>query len=322
MNNILHKDSRIYIAGHRGMVGSAVKRKLEREGYDRLICRTSSELDLRNQKEVRSFFREEQPEVVVDAAARVGGIMANNEYPWQFLYENLEIQNNIIAAAHEQDVDKLIFLGSSCIYPKHADQPMSEEALLTGPLEPTNQWYAIAKITGVKMVDALRRQYDRDYVSLMPTNLYGPNDNFDLKTSHVLPAMIRKFHDAKEKGHVPVPLWGTGSPMREFLHVDDAADAVFFTLNHTMEFDLYNVGTGKDIAIKDLALLVQDIVGHEGDINWDATKPDGTPRKLMDVSRMEEAGWNYSVELEEGIRMTYEWFQEHQDEIKELKVEG
>lgn len=322
MNKILPKDSRIYIAGHRGMVGSAVKRKLEREGYDRLISRTSSELDLRNQQAVQSFFREEQPEVVVDAAARVGGIMANNEYPWQFLYENLEIQNNIIAAAHEQDVDKLIFLGSSCIYPKHADQPMSEEALLTGPLEPTNQWYAIAKITGVKMVDALRRQYGCDYVSLMPTNLYGPNDNFDLKTSHVLPAMIRKFHDAKEKGHAPVPLWGTGSPMREFLHVDDVAEAVFFTLNRTMDDDLYNVGTGKDITIKDLALLIQDIVGHEGDINWDTTKPDGTPRKLMDVSRLEEAGWEYSIELEEGIRRTYEWFKEHQDEIKELKVEG
>ncbi|SHE65871.1 GDP-L-fucose synthase [Fodinibius roseus] len=322
MNKILHKGSRIYIAGHRGMVGSAVKRKLEREGYNRLISRTSSELDLRNQQAVRSFFREEQPEIVVDAAARVGGIMANNEYPWQFLYENLEIQNNIIAAAHEQDVDKLIFLGSSCIYPKHADQPMSEEALLTGPLEPTNQWYAIAKITGVKMVDALRRQYDHDYVSLMPTNLYGPNDNFDLKTSHVLPAMIRKFHDAKEKGHAPVPLWGTGAPMREFLHVDDVADAVFFTLNRSMEHDLYNVGTGKDIRIKDLALLIQDIVGHKGDINWDTTKPDGTPRKLMDVSRLEEAGWEYSIELEEGIRMTYEWFKEHQDEIKELKVEG
>ncbi|WP_073059383.1 GDP-L-fucose synthase family protein [Fodinibius roseus] len=319
---MLHKGSRIYIAGHRGMVGSAVKRKLEREGYNRLISRTSSELDLRNQQAVRSFFREEQPEIVVDAAARVGGIMANNEYPWQFLYENLEIQNNIIAAAHEQDVDKLIFLGSSCIYPKHADQPMSEEALLTGPLEPTNQWYAIAKITGVKMVDALRRQYDHDYVSLMPTNLYGPNDNFDLKTSHVLPAMIRKFHDAKEKGHAPVPLWGTGAPMREFLHVDDVADAVFFTLNRSMEHDLYNVGTGKDIRIKDLALLIQDIVGHKGDINWDTTKPDGTPRKLMDVSRLEEAGWEYSIELEEGIRMTYEWFKEHQDEIKELKVEG
>lgn len=303
------------------MVGSAVKRKLEREGYENIITRTSSALDLRNQQAVHSFFREEQPDVVVDAAARVGGIMANNEYPWQFLYENLEIQNNIIAASHQQDVEKLIFLGSSCIYPKHADQPMSEEALLTGPLEPTNQWYAIAKIAGVKMVDALKRQYDHDYVSLMPTNLYGPNDNFDLETSHVLPAMIRKFHEAKENGHTPVPLWGTGSPMREFLHVDDVADAVFFALNHKMEHDLYNVGTGKDITIKDLALLMQGIIGHEGEINWDTSKPDGTPRKLMDVSRMREAGWTYNIELEEGIKSTYEWFKDHYDEIKEVKVE-
>lgn len=322
MKKTLHKDARIYIAGHQGMVGSAVKRRLEREGFNNILSRTSSELDLRDQQAVRFFFQEEQPEVVVDAAARVGGIMANNEYPWQFLYENLEIQNNIIAAAHEQDVDKLVFLGSSCIYPKHADQPMSEEALLTGPLEPTNQWYAIAKITGVKMVDALRRQYNRDYISLMPTNLYGPRDNFDLKTSHVLPAMIRKFHDARENGHAIVPLWGTGSPMREFLHVDDVADAVFFTMNHDMEHDLYNVGTGKDITIKNLALLIQDIVGHKGEINWDTSKPDGTPRKLMDVSRLKEAGWKYHIELEEGIRMTYEWFKENYDEIKEVKVEG
>jgi len=319
---MLSKDSKIYIAGHRGMVGSAVKRKLKQEGYDNLIYRTSTELDLRNQKAVQQFFKEEQPDIVVDAAARVGGILANDEYPWQFLYENLEIQNNIIAASHQQNVDKLIFLGSSCIYPKHADQPMSENALLTGELEPTNQWYAIAKIAGVKMVDALRRQYNHDYVSLMPTNLYGPNDNFDLKTSHVLPAMIRKFHEAKEAGHTPVPLWGTGSPMREFLHVNDVADAVFFTLNNDMEHDLYNVGTGKDITIKDLALLVQDILGHKGDINWDTSKPDGTPRKLMDVSRMTEAGWTYNIELEDGVRSTYEWYLEHEDEIKEVEIES
>lgn len=299
-----------------------MKRKLEQEEYNNLIYRTSSELDLRNQQAVKKFFEEEQPDVVIDAAARVGGIMANNEYPWQFLYENLEIQNNIIAASHEQGVDKLIFLGSSCIYPKHADQPMSEDALLTGPLEPTNQWYAIAKITGVKMVDALRRQYDRNYVSLMPTNLYGPNDNFDLKTSHVLPAMIRKFHEAKEEENSPVPLWGTGSPRREFLHVNDVADAVFFTLNNEMKHDLYNVGTGKDISIKGLALLVQKIVGHEGDIRWDHSKPDGTPRKLMDVSRMTEAGWMYNIELEDGIRSTYEWYLEHEDEIKEVEIES
>lgn len=312
---------KIYVAGHRGMVGSAVKRKLEQEGYENLVYRTSSELDLRNQRAVQDFFEEEQPDVVIDAAARVGGIIANREYPWQFLYENLEIQNNIISSAHEQEVDKLIFLGSSCIYPKHADQPMNEDSLLTGPLEPTNQWYAVAKIAGVKLVDALRRQYDHDYVSLMPTNLYGPNDNFDLETSHVLPAMIRKFHEAKEDNHAPVPLWGTGSPMREFLHVDDVADAVFFTLSNKMEYDLYNVGTGKDITIKDLALLIQDIVGHKGDIEWDTSKPDGTPRKLMDVSRMTEAGWTYNIELEDGIRRTYEWYLEHEDEIKEVEIE-
>jgi GDP-L-fucose synthase len=317
---MVRKKTKIYIAGHRGMVGSAVKRKLEKKGYKNLIYRTSSELDLRNQKAVKDFLKKEQPDVVIDAAARVGGILANDRYPWQFLYENLEIQNNIIAASHEQDVEKLIFLGSSCIYPKHAEQPMSEEALLTGPLEPTNQWYAIAKIAGVKMVDALRRQYERDYVSLMPTNLYGPNDNFDLKTSHVLPAMIRKFHEAKENDHAPVPLWGTGSPMREFLHVDDVADAVFFALNNDMKNDLYNVGTGKDITIKDLALLVQDIVGHKGEVDWDTTKPDGTPRKLMDVSRMKEEGWTYNIELEDGIRMTYEWYLEHEDEIKEVEI--
>ncbi len=318
----MDKDSKIYIAGHRGMVGSAVKRKLEQEGCNNLIYKSSSELDLRNQQGVQEFFNQEQPEVVIDAAARVGGIMANKEYPWQFLYENLEIQNNIIAASHQQDVEKLIFLGSSCIYPKHADQPMGEESLLTGSLEPTNQWYAIAKIAGVKMVDALRRQYDRDYVSLMPTNLYGPNDNFDLKTSHVLPAMIRKFHEAKGDGDSPVQLWGTGSPRREFLHVDDVADAVFFVLNSEMEHDLYNVGTGKDISIKGLALLVQRIVGHKGDIRWDHSKPNGTPRKLMNVSRMTKAGWTYNIKLEDGIKATYEWFLENLDEIKKVEIES
>lgn len=321
-SGLVSKKDRIYIAGHRGMVGSAVKRKLEKEGYENLIYRTSSELDLRNQQAVQEFFEEEQPDVVVDAAARVGGIMANKEFPWQFLYENLKIQNNIIGASHEQEVEKLVFLGSSCIYPKHANQPMSEDALLTGTLEPSNQWYAIAKITGVKMVDALRRQYNHDYVSLMPTNLYGPNDNFDLETSHVLPAMIRKFHEAKEEGNAPVPLWGTGSPRREFLHVDDVADAVFFVLNSEVVHDLYNVGTGKDISIKGLALLVQEIVGHEGDIRWDHSKPDGTPRKLMDVSRMTEVGWSYNIELEDGIRSTYEWFKENYNEIKEVKING
>ncbi|WP_340106410.1 GDP-L-fucose synthase family protein [Rhodohalobacter sp. 8-1] len=316
----MDKKSKIYIAGHRGMVGSAVVRKLEREGYQNLVYRKSSELDLKDQPAVKQFFEDEKPDFVVDAAARVGGIMANRDYPWQFLYENLEIQNNLIAAAHQHDVKRLIFLGSSCIYPKHANQPMQEESLLTGSLEPTNQWYAIAKIAGVKMVEALREQYDRDYVSLMPTNLYGPNDNFDLETSHVLPAMIRKFHDAKEAGHKPVTLWGSGSPMREFLHVDDVADAVYFSLTNRMEYDLYNVGTGKDITIKHLAELIQNIVGHDGDVEWDTGKPDGTPRKLMDVNRMKEEGWEYSIELEEGIRMTYEWFLENIDDIKEVKI--
>jgi len=316
----MNKDSKIYIAGHRGMVGSAVKRKLESEGFDNLVVQTSSELDLRNQQAVKAFFVAEKPDVVIDAAARVGGILANRDYPWQFLYENLEIQNNLIAAAHENSVNKLIFLGSSCIYPKLAEQPLREDSLLTGPLEPTNQWYAIAKIAGVKMVEALREQFGRDYVSLMPTNLYGSNDNFDLETSHVLPAMIRKFHDAKEAGHKPVKLWGTGSPMREFLHVDDVAEAVWFTLNHEMQHDLYNVGTGKDITIKELALTIQKITGHEGEIQWDTTKPDGTPRKLMDVSRMKEAGWKYSIELEDGIRSTYEWFLENEGEVKEVKL--
>jgi len=316
----MKKDSKIYIAGHRGMVGSAIKRKLESEGFDNLVVQTRSELDLRNQQAVKAFFIEEKPDVVIDAAARVGGILANRDYPWQFLYENLEIQNNLIAAAHENNVNKLIFLGSSCIYPKLAEQPLREDSLLTGPLEPTNQWYAIAKIAGVKMVEALREQYGRDYVSLMPTNLYGSNDNFDLETSHVLPAMIRKFHDAKEAGHKPVKLWGTGSPMREFLHVDDVAEAVWFTLNNEMQHDLYNVGTGKDITIKELALTIQKITGHQGEIQWDTTKPDGTPRKLMDVSRMKEAGWTYSIELEAGIRSTYEWFLENQGEVKEVKL--
>jgi GDP-L-fucose synthase len=312
--------SKIYIAGHNGMVGSAIKRRLESEGYTHLITRSSKELDLRNQKSVQGFFDIEKPDIVINAAARVGGILANRDYPWQFLYENLEIQNNIIAASHENDVKKLIFLGSSCIYPKLAKQPLKEDSLLTGPLEPTNQWYAIAKIAGVKMVEALREQYNRDYVSLMPTNLYGPKDNFDLETSHVLPAMIRKFYDAKEAGHIPVGLWGTGSPMREFLHVDDVASAVLFALTSEMKYDLYNVGTGKDITIKELALTIQKIVGHKGEIEWDTSKPDGTPRKLMDVSRMTEEGWKYNIELVDGIRRTYDWFLNNVGNVKEVKL--
>ena len=304
------------------MVGSAIKRKLQGKGFTNLLYQSSSELDLRDQQAVDGFFKERRPEVVINAAARVGGILANNKYPWQFLHDNLTIQNNLIAAAHQTDTQKFIFLGSSCIYPKHAEQPMQESALLTGSLEPTNQWYAIAKIAGVKMIEALRQQYDRDYLSLMPTNLYGPNDNFDLKTSHVLPAMIRKFHEAKEAGHLPVTLWGSGSPSREFLHVNDVAKAVLFVLRQNMKHNLYNIGSGRDITIKNLALLVQDIVGHQGEVKWDRSKPDGTPRKLMDVSRMAEAGWVYDIELENGIRSTYEWYLKHEDEIKEVEIDS
>lgn len=304
----LTKDTKIYIAGHRGMVGSAVWRALSAEGYTNLIGRTSKELDLRNQAEVNAFFAQEKPGVVIDAAAKVGGILANNTYPYAFLMDNLQIQNNLIAAALQTDVQKFIFLGSSCIYPKLAPQPLKEEYLLTGPLEPTNEWYAIAKIAGVKACEAIRKEFGKDYVSLMPTNLYGPFDNFDLQSSHVLPAMIRKFHEAKLNNHASVTLWGSGTPMREFLHVDDLAQAVLFALAHTLPDHLYNVGSGTDLTIKELALLIQKEVGHEGEIVWDASKPDGTPRKLMDVSKMNANGWKAQIGLPEGIRSTIEWF--------------
>lgn len=314
----IQKNNKIFIAGHRGMVGSAIQRKLTAEGFTNLVFRTSKELDLRNQEAVLSFIKNEKPDAVIIAAAKVGGILANNSYPYTFLHDNLIIEDNLIHASHTHDVQKLIFLGSSCIYPKHAEQPMSEDSLLTGPLEPTNQWYAIAKIAGVKLCEALRREYGRDYVSLMPTNLYGPGDNFDLETSHVLPAMIRKFHDAAERGHKPVTLWGTGNPMREFLYVDDVADAVLFTLRNKMKDHLYNVGTGKDITISGLADKIQEITGHKGEIIWDADKPDGTPRKLMDVSKMAGEGWTYNTELTSGIEKTYQWFKKHRNEIREV----
>ena len=316
----MQTEIKIYIAGHRGMVGSAIWRALESKGYTNLIGRNSKELDLRNQAEVQKFFKKEQPEVLIDAAARVGGILANNDYPYTFLMENLQIQNNLIDHALKHGVEKFIFLGSSCIYPKHAPQPLKEEYLLTDSLEPTNQWYAIAKIAGVKACEAIRKQYGKDFVSLMPTNLYGSNDNFDLKTSHVLPAMIRKFHEAKINNHAPVELWGSGSPMREFLHVDDLAQAVIYAMENQLEEHLYNVGTGKDITIKELAETIQKLVGHQGEINWDSNKPDGTPRKLLDVSKLNQQGWTYKTELEDGIKMTYKWFLEHEDEIKELKI--
>jgi len=315
------REKKIYIAGHTGMVGSSVLRKFRNKGYGDIITKDSSSLDLRKQSEVDEFFYHERPDVVVLAAARVGGILANDQYPYQFLYDNLTIQNNVINAAHNYEVEKLIFLGSSCIYPKHASQPLKEEYLLTGSLEPTNQWYAVAKIAGIKLCEALQKQYNRQFISLMPTNLYGPRDNFDLETSHVVPAMIRKFDEAKEEGH-PVTLWGTGTPMREFLHVDDLAEAILFAVEQDLEADIYNVGTGKDISIKELANLVQQIVGHQGEIVWDDSKPDGTPRKLLDVSKMHAAGWHHTISLQEGLEDTYSWFQKNKSEFKEVKLTG
>ena len=301
---------KIYLAGHNGMVGSAIFRHLKASGDYDIVTASREELDLKDQEVTDSFMEWHRPDMVIIAAARVGGILANRDHPWPFLYDNLMIEANVINAAHENDVQDLIFLGSSCIYPRLASQPLKEESLLTGPLEPTNEWYAIAKIAGVKMCQALNKQYGRNYLSLMPTNLYGPGDNFDLKTSHVLPAMIRKFHEAKEKDHAPVGLWGTGSPLREFLHVDDLAEAIKFVIENKdhIDHDLMNIGTGHDLSIKDLALLIQKITGHQGDIDWDSSKPDGTPRKLMDVSRMKELGWKARIGLEEGIKKTYYWY--------------
>ena len=301
---MISKNAKIYIAGHKGMVGSAIWRVLEEQGYSNLIGKSSQELDLRNMKEVSEFYAEVNPQVVIDAAARVGGILANNDYPYQFLMENMMIQNNLIHQALENKVEKFIFLGSSCIYPKFAPQPLKEEYLLTDSLEPTNEWYALAKISGVKACQAIRKQFGKDYVSLMPTNLYGTHDNFDLKTSHVLPAMIRKFHEAKENEHAPVTLWGSGTPMREFLFVEDMAKSVVFALENTLPEYLYNVGTGVDVTIKELAETIQKIVGHQGELIWDDTKPDGTPRKLMDISKMHQLGWQHQVELKEGIEKT------------------
>ncbi len=316
----MDKKSKIYIAGHRGMVGSAIWRQLEQEGYKNLIGATSKELDLRQQKAVSDFFKAQKPDVVIDAAARVGGILANSTYPYQFLMENLQIQNNLIESSLEANVKKFVFLGSSCIYPKLAPQPLKEEYLLTGSLEPTNDAYALAKIAGIKPCQAIRQQFGKDYVSLMPTNLYGTHDNFDLATSHVLPAMIRKFHDAKSNNHATVTLWGTGAPLREFLYVDDMAASVIFALENKLPEHLYNVGTGEDLTIKALAELIQQIVGHQGQIEWDSDKPDGTPRKLMDVSKMHNLGWKHQVELKDGIKRTYQWFLDNRQNIKEIKI--
>ena len=316
----MNLNSKIYIAGHNGMVGSAIWRVLLSKGYTNLLGASSKVLDLRNQEAVADFISKEKPDVIIDAAAKVGGILANATFPYQFLMENMQIQNNLISCAHELGVSKFIFLGSSCIYPKLAPQPLKEDFLLTGTLEPTNEWYALAKITGVKTCQAIRNQFDKDFVSLMPTNLYGIHDNFDLNSSHVLPAMIRKFHEAKQNNHSPVSLWGSGTPMREFLFVDDMAAAVVFALENKLPDYLYNVGTGEDLTIKELATTIQQIIGHQGEIIWDASKPDGTPRKLMDVSKMHALGWKHQVNLEKGIQMTYDWFLENADRFKEVKM--
>jgi GDP-L-fucose synthase len=317
---MVSKNSKIFIAGHKGMVGSAVWNTLQDNGYTNLIGKSSSELDLRNQVDVESFFIAEKPTVVIDTAAKVGGIMANKTYPYRFLMDNMRIQNNLIESSLANGCEKFVFLGSSCIYPKFAPQPIQESSLLTLPLEPTNEAYALAKISGVKACEYIRGQFGKDYISLMPTNLYGPRDNFDLETSHVLPAMITKFHEAKTNGNRPVTLWGTGRPKREFLHVQDLAKGVLFSLENTLPENLYNVGTGEDISIFDLANLIQDIVGHQGEIIWDSAKPDGTPRKLLDVSKMKSLGWTAQIQLQDGIKSTYQWYLENVGDLKRVKI--
>lgn len=302
----MQKNSKIYVAGHRGLVGSAILRALEKQGFTNLITRTSSEVDLRDYNQTADFFAKEKPEYVFLAAAKVGGIQANNTYRAEFLYDNMMIQNNVIHQAYVNNVKKLLFLGSSCIYPKMAPQPLKEDSLLTGTLEPTNEPYAIAKIAGIKMCDAYRSQYNANFISAMPTNMYGPNDNYDLNNSHVLPALLRKFHEAKEQNHPEVVVWGTGTPLREFLHSDDLAEACIFLMENYNDFGHVNVGIGEDISIKDLALLIKKIVGYEGNLVWDTSKPDGTPRKLMDVTKINNLGWKAEIGLEEGITKVYQ----------------
>ena len=302
----MEKASKVYVAGHRGMVGSAIVRKLEREGYTNIITRSSKELDLRDQAAVTEFFRSEKPEYVFLAAAKVGGIVANNTYRADFLYENLMIQSNVIHQSHVNGVKKLLFLGSSCIYPKMCPQPIKEEYLLTGSLEHTNEPYAIAKIAGLKMCESYRMQYGSDFISVMPTNLYGPNDNYDLNNSHVLPALVRKFYEAVRDGKPHVEIWGSGKPMREFLHVDDLADACYFLMQQYSGAGFFNIGTGTDLTIADLAVMIKKISGFNGDLKFDASKPDGTPRKLLDVSSMHNLGWKHRISLEEGLKMVWE----------------
>jgi GDP-L-fucose synthase len=307
----MNKNSKIYVAGHRGLVGSAIVRNLKQKGYTNIIEKTHSELDLMDQKAVRSFFENEKPGYVVLAAAKVGGIGANKNYPADFIYENMEMQNNVIMAAHDFRVTKLLFLGSSCIYPKMCPQPIKEEYLLSGYLEPTNEGYAIAKIAGLKMCQFFKRQYGDNFISCMPTNLYGPNDNYDLNNSHVMPALIRKFHEAKVNNEAVVEVWGTGKPLREFLYVDDMADACVFLLENYEGEEHVNVGTGKELTIGELAEMVKRVVGFKGELKFNSDKPDGTMRKLLDVSKLEGTGWKYKVELEDGVKMAYKWFQEN-----------
>ncbi|MBO9658456.1 MAG: GDP-L-fucose synthase [Chitinophagaceae bacterium] len=302
----MEKQKKIYVAGHRGMVGSAILRKLKQEGFENIVVSTSDKLDLRNQQQVADFFAREKPDYVFLAAAKVGGIVANNTYRAEFLYDNLMIQSNVIHQAYVNGATKLMFLGSSCIYPKLAPQPLKEDYLLTGPLEETNEPYAIAKITGIKMCDAYRAQYGCNFISVMPTNLYGPNDNYDLQKSHVLPALLRKFHEAKQNGDPTVTVWGSGTPLREFLHANDLAEACFYLMQNYNEPGLVNIGVGEDISIKDLANLVKKITGYQGEIVWDTSKPDGTPRKLMDVTKLHSFGWKAKIGLEEGISKVYE----------------
>lgn len=309
----MNKNSKIYIAGHRGLVGSAILNKLEKEGFTNLIYRRSSELDLRDPAAVNSFFQNEKIDYVFMAAAKVGGIVANNEYPADFIRDNLMIQTNVIDAAYRNDVEKLLFLGSTCIYPKFADQPLKEEYLLTGELEPTNEPYAIAKIAGIKMCQSYNRQYGTKFISVMPTNLYGPNDNFDLHNSHVLPALIRKFHEAKINNSENVVVWGTGNPKREFLFSDDLADACLHLMETYNEDQIVNIGVGEDISIGELAEKVKNIVGYQGDIVFDTSKPDGTPRKLVDVTKLTSLGWKATTSLEDGLEEAYEWFLNNQD---------
>lgn len=308
---LMDKKAKLFVAGHRGLVGSAIVRKLIESGFENLVLRTHQELDLTRQAHVDNFFSVERPKYVIVAAAKVGGIHANNTYPADFIAINLQIQTNVIDASYKNGVKKLLFLGSSCIYPKFAPQPITEEALLTGPLEPTNEWYAIAKIAGIKMCQAYRLQYKWDAISGMPTNLYGPNDNFHPENSHVLPALIRRFHEAKVTGAKEVVVWGTGSPLREFLHVDDLADAVMFLMDKYSDFPHVNVGSGNEVTIKNLAELVKEVVGFEGELKWDPTKPDGTPRKLMDSSKLANMGWKPKISLRDGLVGTYKWYVEN-----------